>query len=299
VNRRRLALLPGFAFAVSACGSGFEAFDAKTGAPGELGTGFAVRLLAEARALGTLFEARTLALLALALFAAWLTLRAVRFAIRIVWRLGFDPEQRLAFWDAALRVALVLVIVYAVGRRAASVAPFFTASAGVLLLVAWSWVLSAELQNLLVGVGLVLRRRLRGGDRVQIGAHGGIVRRVGLNQLELRQADGARLFIPNRLLYDHALTVAREKNSVAVVVELALSAVPTLAMLDQIRRVALLSPYRAPGSSVSVHRVGEDRLSVELQAWAAQAARVAAEHLEASLLALLSDEARRAESRVA
>jgi hypothetical protein len=48
---------------------------------------------------------------------------------------------------------------------------------------------------------------------------------------------------------------------------------------------------------VDVRRVGDARLSVEIHAWAQQASRPAADHLEASVLALSVEETRKAEAR--
>jgi hypothetical protein len=224
--------------------------------------------------------------------------RAVSVGVRLAWRLGLDGRRRLGGWENASRVLSAALVLYLIARRAAAAAPIISAFGLIVLLAAASWVLSGHIQNALVGVGLVLRRRIRGGDRITVGEHSGIVQRVGIAQVELRKPDGATAFVPNRMLSDGVLTVAREKNSVPVNVRLVLHSPADRSVTEEARRVAVLSPYRAPGSGVEVARDPSDErvLAVQVQAWSEHAARQAGAQLEAALRVALADriEARKA-----
>ena len=136
----------------------------------------------------------------------------------------------------------------------------------------------------------MFKRRVRAGDRIDVDGQRGIVQEVGLSRLLLEKQDGSTVVLPNRLLDTSAVTIAREKFSQPVVLRFRLSAPITQAVMERARRAALLSPYRASGSSVRV-RVEENRLlSVELSTFTPRASRQAELHLDASLRDVLSEE---------
>ncbi len=249
------------------------------------------RLAAEAERLGALFRLDFLLKLALLVIVSMLVTRVVTFLVRLAWRLGLDAQRRLSWWQGGSRVVVGAFVLYVLGRSIARAAPILSAVGLVFLVVAASWVFSAHLQNALTGIGLLFRRQLRNGDRIQVGGLDGVVRSVGLMNLELVKADGSRVMLPNRLLNQQALTVAREKNSVPVRVRLRFDSAPSQGMLEQARRAALLSPYRAPRSSVEVSRDPDDLcvMDVGVQVWAAAAARAARDHLESSLRAAMPE----------
>ena len=112
--------------------------------------------------------------------------------------------------------------------------------------------LRTHLENLMVGIALAFRRRLRPGDRIVVGDNSGMVREIGLTGIHLRMPDGANVYLPNRLLNDQAVLVTRAENTAQVVV--ALHNVDELGAdkLTMVRRAALLSPYRSVGSPVRI-----------------------------------------------
>jgi hypothetical protein len=259
------------------------------------------RLASEAERLGALLRLDVLLQLAILAVVAVLLARLGTALVRFAWRLGIDSERRLAWLEGGSRVLVGALVLYAVGRSIAGAAPMLSALGLLALVVAGSRVFSAQLQNVLGGVGLLLRRRLRNGDRIQLGDLDGIVHSVGIARLRLTKADGSTVLVPNRMLNETALTVAREKNSVPVRVRVRFDLEPARPMLELARRTALLSPYRAPGSSVEVARDPSDArvMEVAVQVWAAAAARVATDHLESSLRQALPQEPRSANGKEA
>ncbi|MCA9627557.1 MAG: mechanosensitive ion channel [Myxococcales bacterium] len=241
-----------------------------------------------------LLDLRSLLLSGIGLALVWVILRGIRRAVHVVWRLGLDSSRRLETTATAVRVALVAVVVLFVLRRIASLAPIlltFTLLAAILLLAA---AYARQLPSVLVGLSLLLRRRLRHGDRIHIANHSGTVREVGLAQLHLRRGDGATLFVPNRLLMEEVLTVEHAKNSEPVRVRIPAPAPQHREQLELSRRVAVLSPYRVPGSPVELIEddVENRRYCIEIHTWSVRAATEAREHLEQALDSALGAQAR-------
>ena len=289
-QRIRWILVPALAVACKPKSAQPNASGATGAPPSTLGD----RLAGEADGLGALFHLDVMRQLAVLLVAALLLTRVASALVRVASRLGIDSQRRFNWWEGGSRVLVGALVLYLVGSAVARAAPLLSAFGALALVVAGSWVFSAHLQNAVGGVGLLLKRKLRTGDRIQVGALDGVVRSVGLTQLQLVKADGSTVLVPNRLLNEAALTVAREKNSVPVRVRLRFENELSSSMLEQARRTALLSPYRAPKSSVEVSRDAADGcvLEVAVQVWAAAAARAATDHLESSLRVALPQEAR-------
>jgi hypothetical protein len=253
------------------------------------------RLAVEAEGVDRLLSFQSLLSFLVLIALALVVQRGVTLVVRLAWRLGVDADRRLAWWDSAIRVLLAGVVFYFVAHRAATAAPILFAVTFIVLVAVGSTVLAGQLRNAWIGLGLALRGRLRAGDRIQLTDHEGIVREVGWMQTTLRKADGSTVIVPNRLLDENVVTVAREKNSVPVTVRVSVGAIGRLE-LERARRIGLLSPYRAPGSAVEVTReaVEPPMISLRVQIWAERAAREAAGHLEASLKSALEskDESR-------
>lgn len=241
-------------------------------------------LLVEGRALGGLFAPTHLLYMA-ALLAGALGLNAlIQTLVKLAWRLGFDTERRWARTSGLLRLLVLSLAVFLVLRSAFLVAPMSTGGF-VLAFALGALFLSGFVPNAFVGIDLVLRRRIRVGDRVTVGAHEGVVREVGLSQLHLRSAAGATVLVPNRLLNELPVVVERARNSVPVRVRLKLEQKPDARLLETLRQVAALSPYRGPESLVDISRAPDDELqiTVEIQAWSARAYRDARAQLESAL----------------
>ncbi len=296
MTTRRALPLP-LLLLTAGCNARLPALDAPdSSAPG---SALVDRVASEAERFGALLRLDVLLQLAVLVVVAVLFARLISALVRFAWRLGLDSEHRLGWWEGGSRVLVGALLLYVVGRSIAHAAPMLSTVGLLALLVAGSRVFSAHLQNVVGGVALLVRRKLRSGDRIQVGNLDGIVESVGLTQLRLTKTDGSTVLVPNRLLNESALTVAREKNSVPVRVRLRFEAEPSRAMLELARRAALLSPYRAPGSSVDVVRDAADSsvMEVAVQVWAAAAVRAATDHLESSLRQALPQEVQTASGK--
>lgn len=236
-----------------------------------------------AHGLSDLISARSLILTALVVGAAFLIHQAVRRLVRVAWRLGFDTERRLAAPASVLSLCLVTLVVLFVTYETYRAAPVFAVAAS-LALLGGALLTSGFLADAALGIGLIVRRPLRIGDRVVVGEHVGIVREIHLTKLELRGSDGATIIVPNRLLGRHALSIERARNTVPVEVGVEL-AEPSEARIRMLRRSLLLSPYRAPGTSVELisEPVKTRFCSFEVQVWSARATGEARTQLQATL----------------
>lgn len=241
-------------------------------------------LLHETEALGALFGPTHILFVAVVIAVAFALNTLIQTLVKLAWRLGFDNERRWARTSALLRLAIALLALLTLLRGALGVAPVLTR---VFLLAALLGVLflSGFVPNAFAGIALTLRRRIRIGDRVKVGEHEGVVREVGIGQLYLRAADGSTVLVPNRLLNQLPVVVERARNSVPVRVRFELEQRPDQAMLERLRQVAALSPYRAPETLVDVTRSADNErlVTVEIQVWAARAQRDARGQLEAAL----------------
>ncbi len=257
-----------------------------------LGLGDAIVL--EVAALRGILGLRSLLLIGVAGALVVFSMRGIRGAVHVVWRLGFDGSRRLETTSTALRFVVAALAVLVALRHLASIAPIlltFSLLAAALLLAA---AYARQLPSVLVGLSLLLRRRLRHGDRIHIAEHSGTVREVGLAQLHLRRGDGAALFVPNRLLTEHVLTVEHTKNSEPIRVRVPGSPPHLREQLELAKRVAVLSPYRVPGSPVDFAEEDAERraYSVGIHIWSDRAATDARSHLEQALEAALTPQPR-------
>lgn len=241
-------------------------------------------VLAEGQALGGLLAPTHLLFTAALVAAAFGVNTLIQTLVKLAWRLGFDGDRRWARASGMLRLLVVALAALALMRGVFAAAPVLT-SFFVLSFVLGALFLSGFVPNAFVGIGLTIRRRIRVGDRIKLGEHEGVVRDVGLGQLHLRGADGATVLVPNRLLNELPVVVERARNSVPIRVRLKLERSPDARLLESLRQVAALSPYRAPESLVDILRSAEDesQITVEIQAWSARAYRDALAQLEAAL----------------
>jgi len=245
-------------------------------------------LLNEGQALGTLFGPTRLLFVAIVIAVTFALNTLVQALVKLGWRLGFDSERRWARTSGLLRLLFALLAVLTVLRSAFGVAPALT---GVFVMAALLGVLllSGFVPNAVAGIGIMLRRRIRLGDRVRVGEYEGVVRELGIGQLYLRGADGSTVLVPNRLLGELPVVIERARNSVPVRVRLELEQRADPRLLERLLQVAMLSPYRAPESLVDVVRSSDNerQLTIEIQVWAARAQRDARLQLESALRRLL------------
>jgi len=255
----------------------------KTGAQG-----IAAQLAGEADAMMHLLGFGQIMVAVLLLLLGWAAIRLIQGGVVVAWRVGLDSQRRLAPVRSAANVLIVGAVGYLLLRRFLVAAPVITLVALALATSASLLVLAQPIQNVWAGFLLSFRQKLREGDRVTIGSHVGIVRDVGLTQLQLRCADGAAIFVPNRAVLHEAVRVERAKNTVPVAVRLpSHRADPGPEIVRAARRSALLSPFRAAGTLVEVEILEEGEVQVVMQIWSERGVREAKAHLEARLRAVL------------
>ncbi|HEY6728482.1 MAG TPA: mechanosensitive ion channel domain-containing protein [Polyangiaceae bacterium] len=233
--------------------------------------------------LSDLFSLPSLLLTALVIGTAFLVNQAVQRLIRVSWRLGFDTERRLAGPASVFSLFLAALVVLFVTHATYRSAPVFAVVVS-LALLGGALLTSGFLADATLGIGLIVRRQLRIGDRVIVGEHVGIVREIHLTKLELRGSDGATIIVPNRLLGRHALNIERARNTVPVEVGVELME-PSEARIRALRRSLLLSPYRAPGTAVELTSdpIKTRFCSFEVQVWSSRATGEARAQLQATL----------------
>lgn len=256
-------------------------------APGAPNPGLAQRIVEEAEALRALLAGPRILQFPLIAGLGWAASRATQVALRIFWRLGLDPSRRLAAYRTIIDFLIGLIVAWAMVARLIRVAPILSLAGTGLGLAALTIALREQLQDVVVGLALVGRRRLREGDRVHIGEHSGTVHRVGLTRVELRRADGSAVHVPTRLLGGTALVVGHAKHTVPVTAVAADVRLPRARARECARRAALLSPYRSIGTPIDVKQRDGGRWQVEIHVWSHAAVRDAKVQLEQELARIL------------
>jgi hypothetical protein len=193
------------------------------------------------------------------LFVLWLGLKCfdnlVPRAAR--WRLGI--AHSLEAWAPTVRLTvgglMAVVIIDAVTPDEPQARALVAAA--VILTVLWS--AQAVLRNAAAGAIIIARRAVRVGEHLRIGEIAGRVTSVTLRGVELEDADGSRTFVPGLLLHTETTTHG-PSGARASAVELIWRTSPEATECDPeelrgvARRLALLSPRRAPGTPVLVHQ---------------------------------------------
>lgn len=274
------------------------ASDAPTAAAGPGDVQLVDELIAEASRVAGLVSAPRLLLL-LGLFAlGLLSTRAFDAVVRLVWRLGLDPEHKLG---VARRLADVLVFGALgswVATRLLAAAPILTGLCAIVGVAGALWALARPVEDLVAGLGIVLRGRIHEGDHVRLGEHHGTVTEIGLMRLVLRDPEGATVYVPHRLLDQAVVQVHRDRRQVPVQVHVPCDRAVAIESMETARRVALLSPWRIPGTPVMVELDPDEAgLRVELQTFTELGARPAAQQVRLAATAALLD--REARSRAA
>lgn len=224
------------------------------------------RLADEASRIPSLIGPNELLVTTVLLLAAIVAIQAINGAVHALWRLGIDADRRLARWVMFAKISITLLVIYALLRRFVAAAPIFSGAAIVIFAAVGLATLRNSLENLSVGIGLAFRRRFRVGDRVAVADHSGTVREIGLTSVRLRTTDATTVFVPNRLLHQHAVLVTRAENTARVSVTFRGMGELHSELVEQVRRSALLSPYRSIGTKVRVETRSDGSLEVEIQA---------------------------------
>ena len=193
------------------------------------------------------------------LFLLWLGLKGFDALVprAAQWRLGI--AHTLESWSPTVRLTIVGLMVVVVIDALTPDQPEARAvvAAGVILTVLWS--AQAVLRNAAAGAVIIARRAVQVGEHLRVGEIAGRVISVTLRGVELEDADGSRTFVPGLLLHTETTTHG-PSGARASAVELTWRPSQQAAACEPeelrglARRLALLSPRRAPGTPVLVHQ---------------------------------------------
>ena len=245
------------------------------------------QLLAEADALRELLTVWKL--LPVVLLAA-VGVGAYRLVARLVKRAsraGYDAQRRLAAVRIITAGVALISVVDVVARQVLVRAPLLGTSLVLVFASGALFALALRLQSAVGGLVLVLRGRIREGDRLVVGEVSGIVEHAGLLRIVLRGPDGAEVYLPAHTLDVEAVSISSPQRSQPVRLLLERELPYTREDTEAIRVTALLCPFRQACSHAEVTHPGGDarRVNVELRAWSAPAAREAEAWLRKMLAA--------------
>lgn len=228
------------------------------------GSGTFAVLAAEAQQLYALLSPGHILLLLALYVLAVLMGRTVRMGVYVIWRLGVDPERRLAPLGTVIQVGLCFMVTFAAFREMVAVAPLATFVHVVVVSPVLLWLFSEATINALAGLSILFRRSLAEGDHIVLeSGHTGQVRQIRLTTTVARTEEGGRILIPNRRLLHGVTAVGRRQAGVRLVLRFPVDEYASEALIARVRTVLLLSPYRAAGSQVSAEY---DRQRREIEA---------------------------------
>ncbi len=224
-------------------------------------------LAREAEAFFALVSWWRLSLVALLLVSAILIGRVLRRGVYALWRLGLDPDKRLAPLGTVIQVGLSCALFLSVFHAVVAVAPLASLIGVMALSPLLVLLLFRPAQNALAGLTILLRRSFLEGDHIILeGGQRGVVRQIRLTSTVARSDTGAKLVIPNARLLELVLQVDRRQAGVPLILRFELRGLPTHEALAFLKRLGYLSPFRAGGSVVSVRSLeGEGQVELTLR----------------------------------
>lgn len=232
---------------------------------------------------------RVLIAVALIVFVA-LMRRVMLLAMRVAWRLGWDPKRRLARLRSYAEIALMVGVGSILVWMVFTVVPLLTSAMVIAVAIVGAIALPGGLQDFAAGIALAGRSRFMEGDQIEVGSHSGTVRHIGLMRTVLRLSNGGSLWMPNRDVVRSAVQVGREQQALPLTIE-----VPRVELdadeRERLRQVAHLSPYRRAGSRPSLRR-DDGRWVLSFQTWCTRRPEL----VERAIERQLRDEVRRWEA---
>lgn len=200
-----------------------------------------------------------------------------------LWRAGLDAQRHLG--GLVVLVKMLLALGFAALLAASAVIEFARGNVFQSVVTLLLFLLGAvSIGRDVVGCAvLTFSAKVRIGDRMQVGDLSGTVRKIGILQTHLRDAAGTKLVVPNREFLVRPLAIAKTKHSVPLTLRIAApGAEPPMSLLQRIRTLLLLCPYRSAHSAVRAEwRVGELELSLEV--WSPHALLAAEQQIVAAV----------------
>jgi small-conductance mechanosensitive channel len=223
-----------------------------------------------------------------AVLVLWLLGLSLRAIARLSARLGLERSRRLWRLAHLLQLGVLVVVMGGLGKAVARIAPVWVITVIAFVLVPIALWTSGAVHDLIGGVVAQLRLRLAEADYVRIGDAAGVVTRVGLTHVELRDHAGALHRVPNRLLTTQRVELAARRRAVPVELELLTSRALTPDESAQLVDSTVTSAFRAPDTPVAVERLGSpERVRVRFSVWSQAAVEPARSKLERELARLV------------
>ncbi len=244
---------------------------------------FTELLLEELLALQGRLNGRLVLYVAVLLGLVWLLRRALLWATRVVWRLGWDRGRRLARFRSIADITLIVVVTLLVLRKLLLVAPVVTWLSVAVLGLVIALALPHWVRDFIAGVSLASRNRFREGDQVRLPSAVGAVRHIGLWRTAIRAGDGGTLSVPNREVLAHTIQVGREQRAAPVEVVLPPEAASTPEERTMLLRLAHVSPFRRGGSRPTLNETDRGWV-LSMQTWSTRNVDGARRALERQLL---------------
>jgi small-conductance mechanosensitive channel len=223
-----------------------------------------------------------------AVLVLWLLGLSLRAIARLSARLGLERSRRLSRFAHLLQLGVLLVVMGGLGKAAARIAPVWVTTIIAFVIVPIALWTSGAVHDLVGGVVAQLRLRLAEADHVRIGDAAGVVTRVGLTHVELRDHAGALHRLPNRFLITQRVELAARRRAVPVELELLTSRTLTSDESAQLADMTVTSAFRAPDTPVAVDRLGSpERVRLRFSVWSQAAVDPARRKLERELARLV------------
>jgi hypothetical protein len=221
----------------------------------------------------------------LLLWALGLLLRGIT---RLSARLGIERGRRLWRFAHLFQLAVLLLVTSGLVQSMARIAPVWVAFVIAFVLIPIAVWASGTVHDLVGGLVAQLRLRLAEADYVRIGDASGVLTRIGLTHVELRDEAGTLHRLPNRVLTSQAVELAAQRRAVPLDVVLLTSRALSADEAAELADITVTSAYRAPGTPLQLERLSNpDRVRVRLSVWSQAAAGPMRRTLERTLSKLL------------
>lgn len=168
-----------------------------------------------------------------------------------------ESGRRTRRWLPAIRLGFALVGALLIVKALLPDHPTARAVVVAGVLIAVLWASRDVLRNAAAGAVLIARHAVEVGQYLKVGEYEGLVVAVTLRGIELESPDGTHTFVPGLALHTNPAVHAHDQGRAGPItlhchlpedLELAPESASKLC-----RRLALLSPRRAPGSPVITH----------------------------------------------
>jgi hypothetical protein len=219
-----------------------------------------------------------------ALVLLWALGLFLRTSVTVSARLGIERGRRLQRFSHFLQFVVLGLVLLGLVRSVARVAPLWVTLVLALVLVPIVIFSSGAVHDLVGGLVAQLRLRLAKADYIRIAELSGVVTRIGLTHLELRDESGALHRVPNRKLVSEPVELSAQRRAVPVELELLTPRALSSDEGAELAEITATSPFRASGTRVWVDRLAApDRVRVRFSVWSQEAVAPARRQIERSL----------------